>query len=421
MNKFGAVFSGQGTQYHGMGRSICQKYKIADDIFNHANEILGMNIKNIMFSGDERELNNTSTTQPAVLLYSFALFKIFEQEYDIRPTVFAGHSLGEYTALTCAGAIPFDTALKMVKLRGNLMDNCSVKGSMAAVIGGHIDDLLEYCEKYSDEEHILTVSNYNSSNQSVLSGDKNLVKDAAEYFETQGLSTKQLNVSGAFHSPMMKSAQSELEKAINNCEFIFPDNKVISNIDGRPYTNVEDIKCKLVKQLTLPVKWVDVMKYFSKEQINTVIEFGPKNTLSKFFLNDGFKLRTFSIDIKEDCDKLKNFDDNKETKVEQLEELRDRCLSIVACTHNYNQNSVDYEKEVILPCRELREKSYFFYSAEEYESEAKQLLKTLLCILVIKGIPDYEIDSRMQILGANCNSSLLYKVICEVISERNIL
>ena len=269
------VFPGQGAQFSGMGKDLYEMNAEAKALFDKANEILGFNITEIMFSGTADELKQTKVTQPAVFLHSVILAKVM----NIQPAAVAGHSLGEFSALVAAGALSFEDGLRLVAKRAMAMQKCceSQPGGMAAIL--NLDDAVveQVC---SEVEGIVVAANYNCPGQLVISGTDEAVNDACAKLKEAGAKRAlRLPVGGAFHSPLMEAARAELEQAIAEVEFNTPVCPIYQNVDAKPQTDPEIIKANLIAQLTAPVRWTQIAKNMIADGVEAFTELGPGNVL----------------------------------------------------------------------------------------------------------------------------------------------
>jgi [acyl-carrier-protein] S-malonyltransferase len=269
------VFPGQGAQFQGMGKNLYET-ETAKNLFEQANGILGFRITDIMFDGTAEDLKQTKVTQPAVFLHSVILAKIYP---DFKPDMVAGHSLGEFSALVAAGAMDFESGLKLVSARAKAMQKaCELQPStMAAILG--LDD--ETVEKICSEiDGIVVPANYNCVGQLVISGSVAAVEKACEKLKAAGAKRALvLPVGGAFHSPLMEPARVELEAAIQATAFNQPVCPVYQNIDAKPHTEPEVIKQNLVKQLTAPVRWTQSVQNMVADGAVSFVELGPGTVL----------------------------------------------------------------------------------------------------------------------------------------------
>ena len=269
------VFPGQGAQFSGMGKDLYEMNAEAKALFDKANEILGFNITEIMFSGTADELKQTKVTQPAVFLHSVILAKVM----NIKPAAVAGHSLGEFSALVAAGALSFEDGLRLVAKRAMAMQKCceSQPGGMAAIL--NLDDAVveQVC---AEIDGVVVAANYNCPGQLVISGADEAVNVACAKLKEAGAKRAlRLPVGGAFHSPLMEAARAELEQAIAEVEFNTPVCPIYQNVDAKPQTDPEIIKANLIAQLTAPVRWTQIAKNMIADGVEAFTELGPGNVL----------------------------------------------------------------------------------------------------------------------------------------------
>lgn len=272
------VFPGQGSQYTGMGKDLYESSSSARQLFDKADSILGYSISEIMFHGSEEDLRLTKVTQPAVFLHSVISALCLGE--DFRPDMAAGHSLGEFSALTACGCLSFEDGLRLVYARATAMQKCCEKapGSMAAILG--LDDaaIEEICRRC---EGIVIAANYNCPGQVVISGETGAVQQACESLKAAGARRAlPLAVGGAFHSPLMEPARAELADAIDKTEFHTPICAVYQNVDALPHTDPQEIKANLLTQLTSPVRWTGSVRNMSADGMTEFVECGPGKVLS---------------------------------------------------------------------------------------------------------------------------------------------
>ncbi len=283
MEVCGFLFPGQGAQKPGMGRDFYDKYDIAKAVFERADEVLDdISVRKLCFEADEEVLMKTENTQPALYTVSYAIYRVLENN-GLEAEYYAGHSLGEYSAIAAAGYISFEDGLKLVRKRGLLMRDCDPekRGGMAAIIGLDESTISEVCSEVGD----VVPANYNSPNQVVISGNKEKVKKVAEILKSKGAKRAVvLNVSGAFHSPFMMSAAEELKRSVEAIEWKKGKGKLVSNSTAEVTDNPDIIKDNLIKQLYSPVLWNKTMKILVEEcGCLNYVECGPGKVLKGLF------------------------------------------------------------------------------------------------------------------------------------------
>ena len=276
------VFPGQGSQFTGMGKSLYDGNARARELFERANEILGFNITDVMFSGTAEELKATRVTQPAIFVHSVLLASCLKDgdvingyEGGFNPDMVAGHSLGEFSALTAAGALSFEDGLRLVAIRASAMQKaCEIKPSTMAAIIGLSDDVVE--KTCAEIDGIVVPANYNCPGQLVISGEIEAVDKACAVLKEAGAKRAlRLAVGGAFHSPLMEPARVELAEAISRTVISTPVCPVYQNVDAQPSTDPAVIKEKLLKQLTSPVRWTQTVLNMHRDGASEFVELGP--------------------------------------------------------------------------------------------------------------------------------------------------
>lgn len=272
------VFPGQGSQYVGMGKDHYDASGSARSLFNRADGILGFSISKICFEGPEELLRQTANTQPGIFLHSMV---VAQATPGIKAAMVAGHSLGEYSALVVAGALPFEDGLRLVRLRGELMQGAGEKspGTMAAVVGMSENDVEDVCKEAS-VEGIVQPANLNSPGQVVISGSLFGVRKAMELAKARGAKlVKELVVSGAFHSPLMQSAADGLRAALEQAPISDARIPLYANVSAEPVTRAADIRDLLLRQLTSPVRWEHIVRNMVRDGAQRFIELGPSKVL----------------------------------------------------------------------------------------------------------------------------------------------
>lgn len=269
------IFPGQGAQFPGMAKDLYDNDSRARELLERADSILGFDITDIMFNGSAEDLKQTRVTQPAIFLHSVILAMC---SHDFRPDMVAGHSLGEFSALTAAGALDFEDGLRLVAIRAEAMQKAceSNPGTMAAVIGLPADIIESICETVGT----VVPANYNCDGQIVISGTSEAVAEASARLKEAGAKrVVQLPVGGAFHSPLMKQAEAELAEGIRSVHFNKPICPVYQNVNALPVTDPEEIRRNLLAQLTSPVRWTQTVINMTADGADHFLESGPGKVL----------------------------------------------------------------------------------------------------------------------------------------------
>jgi len=399
LNKHAIWFPGQGSQRVGMGKALGERYGAIKLTMEEANEALGMRLDRLMFEGPLTELTQTDNAQPAILALGVAMYRVYSKEWGYTPAMAAGHSLGEITALTCAGAISFPDALRLVRRRGELMQGAAAAGigAMAAVNGPNPDVVANICSEISaggvNESRIVVISNINSERQTVISGHKEAVQEASEKLSALGASVIPLQVSAPFHSPLMMPAAEHFAQVLSHVSFGKLDFPVVSSLTGHPYKNTEEIAVMLERGLTDPVNWPAVLAFQKSMGIATAVELGPGNVLKRLAPSDG--LRVFAFDDKEDEAQL--VASSQQAGVFSIE-LLNRCLAIATCLRNRNWNAAEYEQGVVLPYRGVQTLVDHLRETGEHVAEAhvRQALAMLESVFRTKGTSEEEKQRRLE-------------------------
>lgn len=285
MSKFAMVFPGQGSQAIGMLSDLAPQYPIVEETFKQASDVLGYDLWDLVQNGTAEELGQTQRTQPALLAASVAIFRVWQEKYpELKPSVMAGHSLGEYSALVCAGVLNFQDAIKLVELRGNAMQEAVPAGSgaMYAIIGLDNEAIITACEQAANETgEIVSAVNFNSPGQVVIAGTKAAAEKAGELCKAAGAKRAlPLAVSVPSHCALMKPAAEKLAAALQNIELNQPLVPVINNVDVAVESNAEAIRNALVRQLYSPVRWTETVEKMAQDGITTLYEIGPNKVLT---------------------------------------------------------------------------------------------------------------------------------------------
>lgn len=282
MNHIAVVFPGQGSHFVGMGKDLYEQYEVVRRLFEEANDILGYNITQICFEGNLLKLNSLENMFPALFMVSTAMFQVYMLESGTAPKLGAGHSLGEYAALTCSGALDYADALRVLRRRGFLAQQLadSGLGAMTIVDGVDIQLAEAECKRISSQNQIVSISCYNSPSQIAISGHQDAVMQLEDRLIESGAQISPILTAPPMHCSLMQSVADELETELKQCSFHDFQWPVIANVDALPYINCGAILPKLKLQLTRPVQWSATIHYLEKQGITTIIELGPQSVLT---------------------------------------------------------------------------------------------------------------------------------------------
>lgn len=309
MKKIAFVFPGQGSQTVGMGRDLYEKFDAAKAIFDAADEALGFSITQMCFNGPEDELRKTVNTQPAILTVSVALYEVLKEQ-GIQPSIVAGHSLGEYSALVAAGAIAFRDAVQLVRKRGLFMQEAVPlgEGSMAAILGSERQVVVDICQKAQAEFGAVQAVNFNCPGQIVIAGKTQAVEKAAEMLKAAGAKRAvMLPVSAPFHSTLMKPAAEKLAVELSKITIHDAAIPVVANVNGQILTDRQDIEVSLVKQADHPVKWEDCVAEIVKFGAVSFVEVGPGKVLSGFTKKIAKEIESLNVEDSSSLEKTLDY------------------------------------------------------------------------------------------------------------------
>ena len=307
---FSLIFPGQGSQIIGMAKEFYDNFEIVKNNFVMADEILQRKLSKIILEGPKEDLDKTENTQPAIFLTSYSIFKVLEQLTNNRinnASYFAGHSLGEYSALCCAKAINFEQTVKLLKHRGKAMQDAlpGGEGGMLAILGSEIEKINEILNKNFDNFQNY-IANDNSVGQVVISGENTSLTLLSEELKKKNIKFVKLQVSAPFHCPLMKNATESMRNKILETDFKVPIINVISNVTANPENNTDDIKRLLIEQIEKPVRWRESISYMLDYGVNKFIEVGPGKVLSGLVKRIDRNANLNQVNNLEDLKKLSN-------------------------------------------------------------------------------------------------------------------
>ena len=306
---FSVIFPGQGSQIVGMGKEFYDKFELVKSLFKEADETLDYSISKLILEGPKEELDLTTNTQPSIFLISYSIFNVVKKEFNIdlnKAKFFAGHSLGEYSALSCAGYLNFSETLKILRIRGDAMQNSVPKGEggMLAVLGSTVD-VIEKILKNNETNFIAQIANDNSEGQIVLSGKTEDLDKLTEVLKENSIKNIKLPVSAPFHSSLMSKATEIMTEELNKISFSDGSNKLISNVTAEPISNSEDLKSLLIKQIENRVRWRESVLNMINNHVDYFIEIGPGKVLSGLVKRINRDVQIDSINSQSDIESLK--------------------------------------------------------------------------------------------------------------------
>jgi len=306
---FSVIFPGQGSQIVGMGKEFYDKFDLVKNLFKEADNALDFSLSKIILEGPKEELNLTANTQPAIFLVSYSIFQVIKKEFKIdlfKAKFFAGHSLGEYSAIACAEYLNFKDTIKVLKIRGDAMQNSVPKGEggMVAVLGTSVENI-ENILKENQNNFIAEISNDNSEGQIVLSGKTNELEKLSSFLKENKIKNIKLPVSAPFHCSLMSKATEIMREELNKLKFKNGSNPLISNITADEIFNAEELKNLLVKQIENRVRWRESVVNMINKGVNQFIEIGPGKILSGLIKRINNEVEIISINNEEDIKSIK--------------------------------------------------------------------------------------------------------------------
>ncbi len=353
MKEYAIAFPGQGSQYIGMGKDLYTHNKVARETFDEACDILGYDLCKLCFEGDINELLKNDIVQPAILTTSVASYRVLMQEAQQKPVYLLGDSLGEISALVCSGAIDFKDAVKISHKREKLMGSAVIEnGYMIAIMGLGLSIIEDICHNISGKNHIVEVSNVNSDEQIVISGNNKAVDKAVEQLKKLGGRVMRINTTNPFHCSLMNPVKQELLEELLQYTYYPFQYPVIANLNALPYKDKNDIPHYLSQQLVKTVRWKESIEYISDQNIRYIIEMKPQTVIRNLLMTNNLNVDVYSYDDNSDrayIEKIITSIGNcisNNTK-ENRNDLIKLCISSIASTKNSNWIQEDYQKNVV--------------------------------------------------------------------------
>lgn len=417
MERIALVFPGQGSQYVGMGEKLCAKHKIARDVYDEANEVLGYDLKSICFKGRVSELNRISNMFPAILTTSYAIFKVYMEEVGIEPACMAGHSLGEITALVSSEAISFADALKLIQFRSELA--MQVKEQTHGILG-IIDNLeCDRVERICNDSRAcakqVDIACYNAMNQLVLAGVEDAVLDAGAEAQKLNASFTPLLYSPPFHSLLMKDIIPIFKNKLMEIDIENTRWPVVSNIDCSIYSNKEQIINNMAEQLRLPVQWHKTMQVFENYSVDTVIESGPLALISNLAERYNKNFCIYSFGQENDRENLMNQPGQSKKESDYCHIVK-ACMTAAVAAPNKNENILEYSDGVVTPYNNIKE--IYIKRVNKKDSftleDAKNAVAMLLSVYRTKEFPKELQKKRLGEISQEVHDTEVKKYIASI-------
>ena len=306
---FSVIFPGQGSQIVGMGKEFYDKFELVKNLFKEADETLGFPLSKLILEGPKEELDLTANTQPAIFLISYSIFTVIKKEFNIdlnKAKFFAGHSLGEYSALSCAGYLSFSDTIKILRIRGDAMQNSVPKGQggMVAVLGSTVENVEKILQD-NEKNFKAQIANDNSEGQIVISGKTEDLDKLITILKENSIKNIKLPVSAPFHCNLMSKATDIMSVELNKLNFLESENKLISNVTANQISSIDELKDLLIKQIENRVRWRESVINMINSDVNHFIEIGPGKVLSGLIKRINREVKIDTINNQEDIENLK--------------------------------------------------------------------------------------------------------------------
>jgi [acyl-carrier-protein] S-malonyltransferase len=393
VNKVALIFPGTGSQYAGMFRGLHKDYPIVRHTFEEADEALGFSLSKLILEDGLAGMEGVAHAQVAIATCSVAGQRVYMQEVGIKPSLSAGHSLGEWSALTCAGALPLSDALRMVWLRGKWMEEATPQGGgLIAAVKGVASQIVEkQCKAYMQEDNMSAIACYNSQDQVVIAGHRAATGELSKSLEAIGGKVIPLTANVPFHTMLMKPAATKLQMELSSYPFHQLEWPVISNVTARPHTEEpQHMANRLAEQLISPVQWESTIRLLQREGINYAIEIGPNQVLTKIMRNSARNVKAYALDYPADLASIIQMKDVRPSFIDQI-------LAIAVSTRNDNDNAEEYNKGVVEPYQRLLHMQEQFSLEEQAKDTQKKLgVELLRQIMMTKKVAEVEQEARLD-------------------------
>jgi len=383
--KMGFVFPGQGSQFVGMGQSLYNRHKLIRQTYEQASEILDIDISKISFEGPLAKLSQLENLFPAIVIQEIASYRSFMKEYGTAPQICAGHSLGEYAALHCSGALSFKDTLLLVRLRGRFAQTIVDSGAagMSIVDEIAIEQVENICKNMQEEGARVWVSCRNSPTQTAICGRSEDMKNAEDEIASHGGKISPLFDNAPFHCQLMQEFAAPFEEEINKCQIYYTRYPVISGLTGKPFLKESEIRAGLVRQLYMPINWINVAAYMKRCSLTHVVEMSGKNILTNLVKDSLPDTECLCYGHKQAEPRLRELILEDEKVARHIPTVITKCLKAAVATPNENFDEQEYEEGVIKPYRKivaLQEQLEVAQEkpSKEYMNEALVHLKSIL-------------------------------------------
>jgi len=418
MEKIAFLFPGQGSQFVGMSQGLYDQYSIVKQTYEEASDMLGYDLAQLSFEGPLTKLTQSTYAQTAILVSSVSCFRVYMQEFGIVPQFLAGHSLGEYSALTCSGAIRFSDAVKLVHYRGKLTDETVASGAgMMTIIDGVERATVEAeCRRLTSEGKQVWISCYNSQNQVAISGDEAAVLELEDKLSDYGAQITPLLSSAPFHSYLMKGMADKLTTYVEKIPYGFFKFPIITNSNAQPLAIPEQVSKNLIDHILKPVRWEQSMLYLKNKGVTLAIEMGAKNVLTNLLKSNVEEMNALCFGVREDRKKIEQILSQYSGLRKHIPTVITRCLAVAAATPNKNWDNEEYEAKVSSSYRRIQEIQDNLTERGEKPSleQMKEALDLLKVIMATKKVP---IDEQMRWIYQIIDETGMYYVLKEYIPE----